>query len=822
MTNNGFYTFSYNRSPKSDKLMILHEWEKFISGMSSQVNIRPFMFNSWKRCKELGIDPLLNEISYSLGMDQIQEYINSDRLFQMIKPFLKKLKQHSENTGYIVTYCNAAGELIYYDGDLSILLKAEDINLAPGADWSEGSAGTNAIGTALVTGMPIQVFASEHYCREIHGWTCSASPIRDPGTGEILGIIDLSGFWTTYDPRSIEAVIGTAREIESMLYNHLKLERRQLSQYFAELTKTTTLPLAVIDRGGRVVQASPILYDKGWISANHGMKAPFPANKRIPDRMSWELDDGHKNWRFELSPFYYGGEAIGSIVYALPPEIANFKHLPSLGQSLAASNLPEEEAGERPGALPHDKLYNSLFKHHPDAIFCYDLQGVLLDANPAAATMLGYTISELRDISNHDKFILPDGKEDKKQAFAQAVGGELQQFEAIFLHKLGHRVYVTISSFPIIIDNEIMGVYEAVREVKPNYQQMFEDLKSTKEQLDFYLSNTEDAILIVDTHLLIVKANEAFERIYGWTEQELLGKELPTIPDYLQSEAEELWSNLLNSRHAIPYETVRLRKDGTLIDVSNCVAPLFDNKGNAVAYVLISRDITELKKMEESLRKTEKLAVVGQLAAGIAHEIRNPLTTLKGFVSLLRDQMPDKNNWYFEVMLSEIKQMELLADQFLTVAKPQTMRYEQRNVETLIRQVTSFLYPLALMNNVQIALESESDHFPIQCEENQIKQVFINIIKNAVEAMPQGGQVTIKIQHAMPCVSIRITDHGCGIPQDRIPFLGEPFYSLKEKGTGLGLMVCNKIIKEHHGNLHITSEENRGTTVEIILPLIAP
>ncbi|MFC5651397.1 PAS domain S-box protein [Paenibacillus solisilvae] len=952
MAKKSFDTFRLSSSRKTDNATIEREWEKFMSGNSSQLNVRTSMHNSWQRCMEQGVNPLLSKASYNLGIDQIQEHVTSDPLFRIVEPFLKKLKQLTANTGYLVTYSNAAGEMIYYDGEMSLMLKAEDINFSPGSDWSEGRIGTNAIGTALVTGGPIQVFASEHFCQKIHGWTCSAAPIRDPATGKVLGIIDLTGLWTVNDPKTLDAVVEAAKDIEKILCNQLKFERFRLSQYFVELTKSTTLPLAVLDRGGRVIKASQLLYEKGWISPNLRMENNSLIIESFPSRVNWEIEYDNKMWLFECSPYVYGGVAIGSIINVLPPEIAGFKYVPDFHHTPAISSpLKNDEAAERQRVSKQDYLYKSLFDHHPDAIFSYDLQGILLDANPAAERMFGYVTSELRNIKVQD-LTLPDYKEQKLRAFAKAANGMQQEYEAAFRHKQGHSLYVSLKSFPIFVENEIVGVYETMRDIAPNHRQIHEDLKSTKEQLEFFFRNTEDAIIVLDANFHVIKTNRSFERIYGWTEQELLGKEIPAIPDHLKRESDEIRKNMFSSRHVIPYETVRQRKDGSLIDVSNFASPLFDSKGKVVAYVLISRDITELKRMgeelivtgkrlqtlinslpdlvifkddqgrwieandfalasfqlkdtdyqgmtdnelaacnefyrdtylqctvsddwawekgslirtqeiisspsgsdaicdvikvpiyhedgrrkglviigrditelkktEELLRKTEKLAVVGQLAAGIAHEIRNPLTTIKGFLSLLKSQTTDKDSWYLEVMLSEIEQMEWISNQFLTVAKPQTVKFNRNNLEIVIRQVASFLYPLATMHNVQILIESESGDPLIECEENQLKQVFINVVKNAIEAMPQGGQIEIMIKYSTDSISVRIKDHGYGIPQDRIPHLGEPFYSLKEKGTGLGLMICYKIIKEHHGTIQISSEVGRGTTVEIILPLIA-
>ncbi|EEL49881.1 hypothetical protein bcere0022_28070 [Bacillus cereus Rock3-44] len=234
----------------------------------------------------------------------------------------------------------------------------------------------------------------------------------------------------------------------------------------------------------------------------------------------------------------------------------------------------------------------------------------------------------------------------------------------------------------------------------------------------------------------------------------------------------------------------------------------------------MGRDVTELKETEKLLRRSEKLAVVGQLTAGIAHEIRNPLTSLKGFLTLLKPDITEQNKWYVDVMLSEISQMESITSQFMAMSKPQVLSIHSCQIKKLIEEVVTFILPTAIMHNVHIIMDHSSVLPEIQCDGNQLKQVFINIFKNAIEAMPTGGKIFIRTQWIEErSVLIRIIDEGCGIPQDRISRLGEPFYSLKEKGTGLGLMMCYKIIEEHQGKLEITSELNTGTTVDICLPI---
>ncbi|GAE35374.1 MASE3 domain-containing protein [Halalkalibacter akibai] len=231
-------------------------------------------------------------------------------------------------------------------------------------------------------------------------------------------------------------------------------------------------------------------------------------------------------------------------------------------------------------------------------------------------------------------------------------------------------------------------------------------------------------------------------------------------------------------------------------------------------------DITSLKKTEELLRKSEKLSVVGELAAGFAHEIRNPLTTVKGFLQLIGLEANEKNKEFVSIMLSEIDRLEMITNEFMVVAKPQVSSYQVEDIHNMMVSVISFLKPQSLLHSIEMEMNVH-DHLPeIRCDKHQLRQVFINLYKNAMEAMPNGGTITTELSvEKNDWVSIAITDQGGGIPADIIPKLGEPFYTLKEKGTGLGLMVSKKIIESHQGNLDIKSEPNIGTTMTIRLPV---
>lgn len=245
--------------------------------------------------------------------------------------------------------------------------------------------------------------------------------------------------------------------------------------------------------------------------------------------------------------------------------------------------------------------------------------------------------------------------------------------------------------------------------------------------------------------------------------------------------------------------------------------PLFYEDGSRKGLVVIGRDITEKKLAEERLVRSEKLSVIGELAASVAHEIRNPLTSLKGFVQFIRP-FDQKNDRYYEIMLSELERINEIVSELLLLAKPQKVNFSKTDVSNTIEHVISLLETQANMVNVNINFYKV--HSPtINCEENQIKQLLINIIKNAIEASSNGGTVDVILDvNSDGMTVIRVIDSGEGISEQDKNRLGEPFYSSKENGTGLGLTVSFKIIEQHGGDISYSSEPNKGTTATILLP----
>ncbi|WP_235846926.1 ATP-binding protein [Neobacillus soli] len=353
------------------------------------------------------------------------------------------------------------------------------------------------------------------------------------------------------------------------------------------------------------------------------------------------------------------------------------------------------------------------------------------------------------------------------------------------------------------LNTRLLDMYKMVEESETKYRLIAE--------------NTSDLIMVIDKEHAISYFSPSHHLVLGFQYTELENAE---VYKFIHPDDVNMFKNSIKSmfekKESQSMEFRLNHKEGGWIEFESRCMPVRGEKGAIEKIVIISRDLSERKKAEEILLQSEKLSIVGELAAGVAHEIRNPLTTLKGFMQLYKKE----NSSIDELLLSELERIEMITSELLSLGKPQAVQLNRANLREIIENTLELLSPQALMNDIQFNLSVEESPFFITCEKNQLKQVFLNILKNAIEAMEDGGEIQINLRKGIDdeCI-ISVQDQGCGIPEELLPRLGEPFYSLKEKGTGLGLMICNKIIKQHHGSITYKSKSKDGTLVEIKLPL---
>ncbi|WP_079505608.1 PAS domain-containing sensor histidine kinase [Mesobacillus jeotgali] len=343
-------------------------------------------------------------------------------------------------------------------------------------------------------------------------------------------------------------------------------------------------------------------------------------------------------------------------------------------------------------------------------------------------------------------------------------------------------------------------------------------LEESRQQYRSLFEYSPDIVSMLDLNGTITNLNPQFEVITGFSRSEYIGK---NITDLLpETHRDRVWakvSSVVENRCPQMFELEMTHKNGKQLIFQSTSLPIIVNDKIA-GIICNSRDVTELRETEERLRRTDKLSVVGELSASVAHEIRNPLTSLKGLVQLLQVE-DEKHQLYYQIMIDELNRINHIVSELLLLAKPQQIKYTEADLQMILHDVISLLKTEASLHNIQIEFQVKGHRAMIECEPNQLKQLFINIVKNAIEASSAGDVVVITLDSFDNKVSINIKDEGVGISKELLERIGEPFYSSKEKGTGLGMTVSFKIVQSHNGTIKFDSEPEKGTEVTVQLPI---
>ncbi|WP_081773159.1 PAS domain S-box protein [Bacillus sp. EB01] len=451
-----------------------------------------------------------------------------------------------------------------------------------------------------------------------------------------------------------------------------------------------------------------------------------------------------------------------------------------------------------------------------------DAKGMITSVNDRFCEISKYSREEL---IGQDHRILNSGTHDKeffKKLWRTIGQGDVWKGEICNRAKDGSLYWVDTTIVPFLNYKGKPYQYVAIRTDITNRKIAQQNLKeSMKEISDFKFALDQSSIVaITNAQGIIQSVNDNFCEISGYSREELIGRDHSILNSGYHSKEffKDLWRTI-GQGNVWKGEIKNSAKDGTSYWVDTTIVPFLNDKGKPYQYLAIRNDITERKKTEEMLHRQDKLAAVGQLAAGVAHEIRNPLTSMKGYAEFLQlDEKDPERLEFLNIILDEIDRVNGIVEDFMVLAKPKAVELEEKNVVPVLRNVVSLLEFEARKKNVRLHFDCNSEIIQIECDENRLKQVFLNFIKNGIEAMPNGGDLHVKTVIVQGNVQISIQDTGVGIPEEKLKKLGEPFYTTKKNGNGLGLMVSFKIIESHNGKVFVESEQNKGTTFNIVLP----
>jgi PAS domain S-box-containing protein len=355
-----------------------------------------------------------------------------------------------------------------------------------------------------------------------------------------------------------------------------------------------------------------------------------------------------------------------------------------------------------------------------------------------------------------------------------------------------------------------------------------ERLRQSEERLQLLIESIQDyAIYILDPNGVVTSWNSGAQRIKGYTADEIIGEHYSRFytADDVQSNKPSRNLEIAASKGKIEEESLRVRKDGSVFWANVVITPIRDVSGNLTGFAKVVRDITERKAADERLRDAERLATLGTTAAVFAHEIANPLNGISSslqIVTALLEEVNFHDPLVEETIRSahqEIQRLATMLKDYRSLARPQALQIQESNIRTVVEEV---LAPnIKIYNDSGVTVQTRFDeNLPlVRLDAARIKQVVLNLCKNAVEAMPNGGILTVKTYQSDDKAVLEISDTGQGIPEGFDPF--HLFKTTKREGTGLGLSIVQQIMSEHHGAVDYISENGKGTTFRVSLRLLA-
>jgi PAS domain S-box-containing protein len=350
---------------------------------------------------------------------------------------------------------------------------------------------------------------------------------------------------------------------------------------------------------------------------------------------------------------------------------------------------------------------------------------------------------------------------------------------------------------------------------------LIDALREKTEYMESVLNGSAEAIIVESPDGRVTSWNEGARRIYGYDPEEVIGRPLEMlVPEDLirGGELGRLRERVQREGFVKDYETERLTEDGRRITVSVTSTAMRNRQGRVIGRSIMHRDVTQLKKLQQDLINTQSLAAVGELAATVAHEIKNPLAGISGAIQVFADGMAakDPRREVIGEILDQIRRLDNTVRDLLTFARPAAPSLHELAVEDSLRRAWTLLSQQPGAERIRFSIEG-ADGLRAPLDPHLMHQVWLNLFQNAVEAMPKGGELLVRVSRDGN-LRVEVRDAGTGIETSNLPKVFRPFYSTKTRGTGLGLAITQKIVEAHGGRIWVESEPKKGTSFFVEIP----
>jgi PAS domain S-box-containing protein len=482
-----------------------------------------------------------------------------------------------------------------------------------------------------------------------------------------------------------------------------------------------------------------------------------------------------------------------------------------------------------------EEEYRRLFEHVGCGAYISSKEGKFLDANKAALDMLGYRSKEefLKMDITKDIYLRP--KDRRKFQDMIERDGNVIDYEVDFKRKDGSPIPVLLTSH-VRYDQQgnVLG-YEGLIVDESHRKQMEKKLREANDFLNMIIQSSPNAIMAADMKGNIIIWNRASEETLGYKSEETIGH-MNITNVYPEGVAKEIMEMMRSPEYGgvgklRSYPMVYVRRDGKIVEGDLSAAIIYDSKGKEVATVGIFVDLEERLEMERKLRQTqeqllqsEKLAAMGRLTSQIAHELNNPLYGIMNTLELMKTEIPpeSKRRRILEMALSETIRLTEMLRKMLSFSRPEEEERQPADINNLLDEILLLHEKQLREHSIRISTSFAEGLSTVYASKNQLRQVFLNMISNARDAMPDGGTLTVKTGVEGKNVQVEISDTGIGIRKENLSKIFDTFFSTKDsvKDAGLGLSVCYGFIKDHGGDIKVESEWDSGTTFKIIIPIL--
>ncbi|WP_051273641.1 hybrid sensor histidine kinase/response regulator [Desulfotruncus alcoholivorax] len=452
--------------------------------------------------------------------------------------------------------------------------------------------------------------------------------------------------------------------------------------------------------------------------------------------------------------------------------------------------------------------YSTVFNHAIIGMAVLDVEGRVLESNPALQKMLGYSGAELKGRA-FTEVSHPDDIKKDLDLFRDLLAEkrERYQLEKRYVRKDGKLLWAKVSA----------SVVRSPRGVPVLIIRMVEDItarKQAEKELDNFFDLSLDMLCILDNKGYFRRINPSFQKTLGYTGAELLEKRITDFvhPDDL--EKIKGFAHHLNTREpAVKFNHRCLCKDGSIKWLEWTAV---HDPAQGLIYA-VARDVTAQKLLEKEMIRLERLNLVGEMAAGISHEVRNPMTTIRGFLQLLSGKEEcSQYKSYYDLMIEELDRANSIITEFLSLGRSKETELEMQNLNDIINTLLPLIQADAMRMDKYIDTRL-ADVPDLMLNAKELRQLILNLARNGLEAMPRNGVVTISTYTAGQEVCLEVRDQGKGMTLEVMEKLGTPFFTTKEQGTGLGMAVCYGIAARHNARIEVTSGSG-GTTFVVRFP----